>query len=70
MNKKIRLMNLTKGARIERRNSATYGKTKKIITLRAQGLTFREIGKILGIKENALATRYRKLMKSETLKKD
>ena len=60
---KIRQWKLIKGPRVERCDSATYGKSKKIIELRAQGLTFHEMSKILGIKENALARRYRELRK-------
>lgn len=66
---KIRQWNLIKGPRVERCDSATYGKTNKILELRAQGLTFHEMSKILKIKENALATRYRKFIKNNSLNK-
>ena len=65
---KIRQLNLIKGPRIERCDSATYGKTNKILELRTQGLTFHEMSKILGIKENAIAARYRILVKKGVLK--
>ena len=67
---KIRQWNLIKGPRVERCDSATYGKTNKILELRAQGLTFREMSKILKIKENALARRYRELVKKGILSKN
>ena len=67
---KIRQWNLIKGPRVERCDSATYGKTNKIIELRAQGLTFHEMSKILKIKENALATRCRKFIQNNGLHKN
>lgn len=67
---KIRQWNLIKGPQVERCDSATYGKTNKILELRAQGLTFREMSKILKIKENALARRYRELVKKGILSKN